>query len=119
MNTKTAMEEILEGNKLIAEFLGQEAITGRIADEQRKFHTSWDWLMPVVEKIEKLGYHVDINCYLGEQRCMIWEGTPQGDGGKFPNYIADTEKDWNSDTKIQTTWLSVIQFIQWYNKNKK
>ena len=47
-------KEIIEGNKLIAEFLGQEKLTGRISDEHRQFHTSWDWLMPVCKKLDYL-----------------------------------------------------------------
>ena len=56
-------------NKLIAKFMGVNVITlddvrknknpyfssadGYLEDEMR-YHTSWDWLMPVVEKIESL-----------------------------------------------------------------
>jgi len=53
----------MENNKLIAEFIGHEPIVKgddvyyelnhirlTSADDLR-YHTSWDWLMPVVEKI--------------------------------------------------------------------
>ena len=49
-----------DSNVLIAEFMGEPYY---YADEERyyyaddegmEFHTSWDWLMPVVEKIYQL-----------------------------------------------------------------
>ena len=55
-------------NKLIAEFMGaffddngMTRICGqygleRVNDLSLKYHTSWDWLMPVVEKIEIEGF---------------------------------------------------------------
>ena len=54
------MKTIEEGNKLIAEFVGAKLTKGNfylldgeiLAHEaDLKYHTSWDWLMPVVEKI--------------------------------------------------------------------
>ena len=65
-------EKIIEGNKLIAEFMGgvvcsiftdhvlydmgKDGIENKRywANTSLKFHSSYDWLMPVVEKIEKL-----------------------------------------------------------------
>ena len=54
-------------NKLIAEFMGGYTPYEKFGDnteyyykgkyvklENMEFHKSWDWLMPVVEKIEKL-----------------------------------------------------------------
>ena len=34
-----------EANKLIAEFMGY-------GSPYRKYHTSWDWLMPVIDKLK-------------------------------------------------------------------
>ena len=76
----------MKENKLIAEFMGYEEqdMSFRIPKNILKieqendcpnsqdldcwdvplkslqFHTSWDWLMPVVEKIFSLGYHYEI-----------------------------------------------------------
>ena len=44
-----------KNNKLIAEFMGYPPMTDREASAVSAFHTSWDWLMPVVEKIEGAG----------------------------------------------------------------
>src|SRR5437773_1868401 len=60
--------EVVEGNKLIAEFLGAKydgrkywtfpdgsmKIHSPDYSSQLKYHSSWDWLMPVVEKIGKM-----------------------------------------------------------------
>ena len=76
----------MKDNKLIAEFMGAKGhpkynpnewdvyITGCLdvdSDnenaqhfftlDQMKYHTSWDWLMPVIEKIETLGYTFEKN----------------------------------------------------------
>ena len=40
----------MKENKLIAEFMDVNLIEGQLGD----YHTSWDWLMPVVEKINLL-----------------------------------------------------------------
>jgi hypothetical protein len=107
-------KEINEGNKLIAEFMGFRVFDKRYPRnhgigapeaewrdcivQKTKYHSSWDWLMPVVEKIEGLensdDYEVDIfsNC------CDI--------GG----IIEAVGK-----TKIDATYKAITQFIQWYN----
>ena len=36
-----------EANKLIAEFMGY-------GSPYRKYHTSWDWLMPVIDKVKSI-----------------------------------------------------------------
>lgn len=56
-------EEITEGNRIIREWIGKsfliekfktmsqaELLVDNITNSPGKFHTSWDWLMPVVEK---------------------------------------------------------------------
>ena len=69
----------IENNKLIADFMGWniqspttiptdlhlsnlELDNGDIME--LKYHTSWDWLMPVVEKIKRELYEVRIECLL-------------------------------------------------------
>jgi len=47
-----------KNNKLIAEFMGVETTDGLVFQDNNthefhpiKYHTSWDWLMPVLKKI--------------------------------------------------------------------
>jgi hypothetical protein len=77
-----------------------------------KYHSSWDWLMPVVGKIESLensrfgftidALHVIVTDYKGKGLEIIWVH-------KFPD---------NGDTKLSMTYDAVCQFIQWYNKQQ-
>ena len=66
------------------------------------FTTDWNWLMVAVEKIENLGYHVDI---------MNKAVSINND----EEMIVDLSgKDFN--TKIEAVYGAVIQFIKWYNQ---
>jgi len=69
-----------------------------------KYHISWDWLMPVVEKIESLGYSYDrINA-------DIFINTQKGEN-VIPNPM-----DGNIMTMLQKTYKAVVEFITWYNE---
>lgn len=109
------------GNEMIAEFMcGQrfefmdefdrECAGVKVNDSvyplnKLEYHSSWDWLMPVVEKIENSGtYSVEIDKY----KCSItyvrlWNN-------KRLCYHEKIEK-----TKIEIVWLCVVEFIYWYN----
>ena len=84
----TMSKEIIEGNKLIAEFMDKPP---HIMPELLKYHTSWDWLMPVVEKIGSLSYNDSNN--------------------KFqPSVERFLEND------IESIWRQIVIFITWYNQ---
>jgi hypothetical protein len=112
-------EEINEGNKLIAEFVNPEkhstglfyrTAVGKpwLSPYQMCYHSSFDWLMPVVEKIEALDYRVEIyDCY-----CDIYApSNVQKDA--YTELIATSKNE--SKNKIEATWYAVVQFIKWYN----
>lgn len=69
-----------------------------------KFHTSWDWLMAVVEKIEKYNDSCAL-VIIEDERCHI--DTQNG-------FSVDS----TSESKILSTYNAVCQFIEWYNANK-
>jgi hypothetical protein len=113
-------EQIIEGNKLIAEFMGwvwSDAFRGLLPDHwidenggceglktELEFHSSWDELMPVVEKIEDMGYTFKI-C---RRRIEIDKD------GEHPPYPFIYSK---LDTKIESAWVGCIEFIKWHNQN--
>lgn len=87
--------EITERNKLIAQFMGLSHLHNQTRVETLKYHSSWDWLMPVVEKIEKTFAYVNI------KGCAVNIST-----------IIET----SAPTKIEATWIAVVMFIKWYNE---
>lgn len=101
---------ITESNKLIAEFMGEIDLKNGRGEwysenpDALKYTESWDWLMPVVEKIESLDVTVEIEGH----NCMI---SDIKDGG-YHQYVAH-------DSKINAIYVSVVAFIKWYNENKQ
>ena len=106
-------------NKLIAEFLGYIdnwcSEEGFLIDpktnydvciDSLQFHTDWNWLMQVVEKIESLGYWTELlgGCH---QEFRI---------GKINQIKEFINKD-GSDKK-EAVYNACIEFIKWYNENK-
>lgn len=101
----------LDNNKMIAEFMGLDYIKGldkfyNCGFEVGKlnYHTSWDWLMPVVEKIEGLGYTFEKNYQPIDRdwQCLIVKG----------NDILHQQFDRKS---LNASYNLVVDFIKWYN----
>lgn len=75
--------------------------------DEMLFSTSWDWLMPVVEKIEFLNYSIQTNS-LADQLHLF----------KISSGGAEVLST-RGNTRKETTYKAVIIFIKWYNlKNK-
>jgi hypothetical protein len=106
--------QIIDGNRLIADFLKWEHYgdgmtykfpnlypiyhaddsrqTGWISDQisNAQFHTSWDWMRPVVDKIhDELSFHTE------------W----------LPRFLDEL----TIFSTIEQVWKLVIQFIKWHN----
>jgi len=116
-----------KGNKLIAEFMGVSPVGSGASDKEPNwydgwelqkaglpfkcgimgngthelpFHSSWDWLMPVVEKIENesdsiIEIELDNAHISGDFKLSVHE-----------------------HSKIESVYTAVVKFIQWYNQQK-
>lgn len=125
MNTE---KKELSDNELIAEFMGGQyhklndgfidkelwwfapgnhpnphcnAGTYKRSDEL-EYHIRWDWLMPVVEKIERLS---DVKVTINKSRCRIVAG----------------KKVFSCHTivKINSMYRVVVEFLRWLNSKPK
>lgn len=105
--------EIREGNRLIAEFMGvkigidqyswRPGVHEPLQERHLNYHESWGWIMPVVEKIEELGWGCKI--YLNAMTIPVLQSRKVA-------YLL------SADSKIQGIYDTVIQFISWYNSSK-
>ncbi len=86
-----------------------------------KYNESWSWLMPVVEKIESIQFPSPsmIKCIveIKSDSCRIFKGEWNEDKEGFISYVS---YDGNEEryTKIQATWLCVVDFIKFINEQK-
>jgi len=105
--------EIIESNKLIAEFMGMEDYQEMGEYVTPRYHTSWNWLMPVVERIEEIAID-DTNLTIKDHRYQFDMGYTQCN-------IYDHVKDClvasgDMGSKLLSTHQAVVEFINQYKK---
>ncbi len=130
-------QEILENNRLIAEFMGlKEDESFKKLDTERlskglpagspiyhkdgiltnlRYQFSWDWLIPVLIKIEDIHYNLHTN----EEKQELFEEILSLQDPRTGNI---NTLYWNNTIKIpldiNKVYADCITFIHWYNKNK-
>lgn len=132
-------KEIIEKNRLIAEFMGAKPCTDYYGtpdthvqfnenevpekftsypvwhNQWLKYNKSWDWLMPVVEKIESTpqkSIRVQISGYLCDIIQTKRDPSKKENGG-FEDILLVSNKH---NDKIFLVWKSVVEFIKLENR---
>ena len=116
---------ITENNKIIAEFLGWQKQTWSYNDAvafypsfsehstfDLKFHSDWNWLIEVVEKIESLGYIVSTHFNSTDIKNLDTLETICYNRGSWKQYTPPL-------TKIESVYNACVEFIKWYNEQKE
>lgn len=96
-----------EGYILIQNFMEKEISSNY--DNTSDVKIDWNYLMPVVDKIETFNTQVEIklnSCYI-----TTIGSTGYAQGSPL-NYLS-------SASKIKVTYSAIIQYISWYNVNKR
>ena len=123
------MKNIVESNKLIAEFMGWKenkdmevkSISGGITyyfqkndeaciPEAMCYHSLWNWLMEVVEKIESLPDEENNGKFFFE---IYQDSVSIFSNGNYLNELIEVR---GQGSRIKNVYQAVIKFIQLYNK---
>ena len=110
-----------EGNKIIAEFMDC-LIKGNLVKRttkywdfpfpfgglfhpisELKYHTSWDWIIPVIQKANKL----NLDEIMVDNSVMT-----------YVNKIGKVKRELLK-LNIETTWVAMVEFITWFNNKKQ
>jgi len=111
-------KEIIINNKLIADFMSIPELPTQSIErkcyviDRLCYHSSWDWLMSVVEKIQHLDneYEVSVDFQIHLMGAVeLWID--------HKRVFAMTA--FECGTLINAVWEAVVEFVKWYNKNKK
>lgn len=115
--------EIANGNVLIAHFMGLKQgndweIRSEIAQwchpMDLKYNTSWDWLMPVVEKIDLNHANVRVSTKICAITRKIIENRQYAKEHNIPFDEVPPIGECNTETFILNIFVAVTQFINWY-----
>lgn len=109
------MNTTAQNNKLIAEFMQLEKYSnneylanGMICNENiLYYHSDWNWLMEVVEKIESLNFTTSIY-HLPKSLNTV----------KIISGGADVVGI-NGSTKIESVYNAMVEFVKWYTQQSK
>lgn len=120
-------EQRIKNNRLIAEFMGgvinpkwRDVVTYKFeiaptphsaynwALEEMEYRISWDWLMPVVERIHS---HTDAWVTIRYCECEIFDSiAPE----RFEKIVFNEE---NSENTLNAIYQAIVKFIEWHNIN--
>lgn len=111
-----------ENNILLAQFIGWELYNNLLTFDESlftfsesnvfildlKFHSDWNWLMEVVEKIERYLYD--------EQGTEFKIDVFAGASIYIPKTKIHIHFPYNNSSKIEAVYNACIDFVKWYNE---
>lgn len=79
--------------------------------EHLKYHTSYDWLMPVLKNIQKQGYRVSIHFLMDAKaiNCEIYDIKDESKCLAFAEHVFD---------EVAGLWMFTIAAIKWLKEQK-
>jgi len=121
-------QEIIEGNRIIAEWMGYKLITPEMrktpsawkysywenpelkgsskgvlcSEKYLSYHSSWNWLMSCFNKLKEYQCSYKIS----EEYCEI------------KSWVGRFHVEYVCDNTIDAAYNCMINFIQWYNEHK-
>src|SRR5690242_19234149 len=130
-------QQIQTGNRLIAQFMGakfRNAPEGHLEEDELifpegkspydflnqvrisslKYHSSWDWIMPVVEKIAAIEITPPPN-YTWYRIEMVPNGYVKIEGGSLGKLFTNVSRE---GSFINAVWRAVVDFIKHHNSLK-
>ena len=117
-------QEQIEGDVAIALFMGGKLKHYNISNEpyyqmpnkqqwmpeRLIYHSDWNWLMEVVEKIESM------RCNEGNFEIFIFKRCCDIQTNKGTDHIIEITA---ATSKIEAVWIAITEFIQWHNSQVK
>jgi len=100
----------MNNNKIIAEFMGYPDLGTEGDFTYLKYHREWNWLMPVVEKINSL--KCKDNGYYGVE---IFPNAVRIEDGDSNEIVLLNQTNESFETLKQAIYQAVVEFIKEYN----
>lgn len=112
-----------EGNGYFVENMPHIHASCLIPVDMLHYHYEWDWLFPVVERIEKThNYFWSLECIgIGIYDFYFSQyGFEDPDQLELPDGLlvrSDERVTSFEDAKLEAVYRGVVEFIKWYNEN--
>lgn len=115
-------KEVVENNKLIAEFHDPtwkdriDISWENIEDYVPSYHKYWDYLMPVVEKIESLKPENNSNTrfqFIIKGKMCLVNDKFKIERDDFLNLHYKVH-----ESKLLAVWFAIVEFLKWYNEKR-
>jgi len=106
--------KIVDLNELLAEFMDAK-MTNLFGENDFNYDKDWNKLMSVVEKIESLGYGMEIT----PASILVYDMKKAQFNSRYESLILPIYYRLKDVTKQMHLWHACFNFVKWYIENKK